>query len=64
MNTKLALSKAYHPQTGGLAERNIQKLENMIRRYYAFGLEYKDKDGYTHDWVSLLPALEIAYITS
>ena len=64
MNTKLALSTAYHPQTDGLAERNIQTLENMIRRYCAFGLEYKDKDGYTHDWVSLLPALEIAYNSS
>ena len=54
-----ALSTAYHPQTDGLAERNIQTLENMIRRYCAFGLKYKDQHGYTHDWVSLLPAHQV-----
>lgn len=64
MNTKLELSTAYHPQTDGLAERNIQTLENMIRRYFSFGLKYKDKDGYAHDWVSLLTALDIAYDNS
>ena len=36
----------------------------MIRSYCAFGLEFKDKDGYTHDWKTLLPALEIAYNSS
>ena len=64
MGTKLALSTAYHPQTDGLAERMIQTFEDMIRRYCAFGIEYKDSEGYIHDWVSLLPALEFAYNSS
>jgi hypothetical protein len=64
LGTKLAFSTAYHPQTDGLAERMIQTLEEMIRRFCYFGLEFKNKDGYTHDWVSLLPALEVAYNSS
>ncbi|MBW0559367.1 hypothetical protein O181_099082 [Austropuccinia psidii MF-1] len=31
--TKLSFSTAYHPQTDGLAERMIQTLEDMIRRF-------------------------------
>ena len=62
--TQLKFSTAYHPQTDGLAERMIQTLEDMIRRYCAYGLTFKDKDSYTHDWVSLLPALEYAYNSS
>ncbi|MBW0593572.1 hypothetical protein O181_133287 [Austropuccinia psidii MF-1] len=27
-------------------------------------MEYKDHEGYTHDWVTLLPAVKIAYNTS
>jgi hypothetical protein len=64
IGTNLQLSTAYHPQTDGLAERMIQTLEDMIRRFCAYGMEFKDKDGYTHDWSSLLPALELAYNTS
>ena len=64
MGSTLAMSTAHHPQTDGLAERTIQTLVDMIRRYCAFGLVYQDKTGYKHDWVSLLPALEIAYNTS
>ena len=64
LGTKLAFSTAYHPQTDGLAERMIQTLEDLIRRYCAFGLHFKDGEGYTHDWVSLLPALEYAYNSS
>jgi transposase InsO family protein len=64
LGTKLAFSTAYHPQTDGLAERMIQTLEDMLRRFCSFGLEFKNSDGYTHDWVSLLPALEIAYNSS
>ncbi|MBW0547759.1 hypothetical protein O181_087474 [Austropuccinia psidii MF-1] len=26
-------------------------------------MEYKDHEGYTHDWVTLLPAVQLAYIT-
>ncbi|MBW0515260.1 hypothetical protein O181_054975 [Austropuccinia psidii MF-1] len=62
--TKLSFSAAYHPQNDGLAERMIQTLEDMVRRFGAYGLEFKDCDGFTHDWCSLLPALELAYKTS
>lgn len=64
LGCKLKMSTAYHPQTDGLAERMIQTLEDMIRRFCAYGMEFKDKEGYTHDWVTLLPALELAYKTS
>ncbi|MBW0467424.1 hypothetical protein O181_007139 [Austropuccinia psidii MF-1] len=62
--TKLSFSTAYHPQTDGLAERMIQTLEDIIRRFCAYGLEFKDSDGFTHDWCTLITALELAYKTS
>ncbi|MBW0581102.1 hypothetical protein O181_120817 [Austropuccinia psidii MF-1] len=64
LGTRLSFSTAYHPQTDGLAERMIQTLEDMIRRFCAYGLEFKDSDGFTHDWCTLIPALELAYKTS
>ncbi|MBW0521514.1 hypothetical protein O181_061229 [Austropuccinia psidii MF-1] len=42
----------------------IQTLEDMIRRLCTYGLELKDSDGFTHDWCTLIPALELAYKTS
>ncbi|MBW0467727.1 hypothetical protein O181_007442 [Austropuccinia psidii MF-1] len=42
----------------------IQTFEDMIRRFFAYGLEFKDSDGSTHDWFTLIPALELAYKTS
>ncbi|MBW0534822.1 hypothetical protein O181_074537 [Austropuccinia psidii MF-1] len=36
--TELSFLTAYHPQTDGLAERMIQTLEYMIRRFCAYGL--------------------------
>ncbi|MBW0570755.1 hypothetical protein O181_110470 [Austropuccinia psidii MF-1] len=36
----------------------------MIRRFCAYGLEFKDSDGFTHDWCTLIPALKLAYKTS
>ncbi|MBW0476820.1 hypothetical protein O181_016535 [Austropuccinia psidii MF-1] len=36
----------------------------MIRRFCAYGLEFKDSDGFTHEWCTLIPALELAYKTS
>ncbi|MBW0555827.1 hypothetical protein O181_095542 [Austropuccinia psidii MF-1] len=42
----------------------IQTLDDMVRRFYAYGLEFKDCDGFTHDWCTLFPALELAYKTS
>ncbi|MBW0565405.1 hypothetical protein O181_105120 [Austropuccinia psidii MF-1] len=58
--TKLSFSTAYHPQTHSLAERMIQTLEDIIRRVCAYGLEFKESDGFTHDWCTLIPALELA----
>ncbi|MBW0548558.1 hypothetical protein O181_088273 [Austropuccinia psidii MF-1] len=62
--TKSSFSIAYHPQTDGLAEIMIQTLEDIIRRFCAYGLEFKDSDGFTHDWCTLIPALELPYKTS
>ncbi|MBW0510737.1 hypothetical protein O181_050452 [Austropuccinia psidii MF-1] len=42
----------------------IQTLEDMVRRFCAYVLELKDCDGFTHDWCTLFPALELAYKTS
>ncbi|MBW0479105.1 hypothetical protein O181_018820 [Austropuccinia psidii MF-1] len=44
LGTKLAFSTAYHPQTDGLDERMIQTIEDIIRRFCAYGMEYKDHD--------------------
>ncbi|MBW0499183.1 hypothetical protein O181_038898 [Austropuccinia psidii MF-1] len=35
---KQSFYTAYHPQTDGLTERFIQTLEDMIRRFCAYGL--------------------------
>ncbi|MBW0509370.1 hypothetical protein O181_049085 [Austropuccinia psidii MF-1] len=64
LDTQLPLSKAYHPQAGGLAERMIQTMEDILRRFCEYGMEYKDHKGYTHDWFTLLPAVQLAYNTS
>ncbi|MBW0563177.1 hypothetical protein O181_102892 [Austropuccinia psidii MF-1] len=42
----------------------IQTLEDMVRRSCAYGIELKDCDGFTHDWCTFLPELELAYKTS
>ncbi|MBW0531356.1 hypothetical protein O181_071071 [Austropuccinia psidii MF-1] len=57
LGTKLAFSTAYHPQRDGPAERMIQTMEDIVRRLCAYGMKYKDHEGYTHDWVTLLPAV-------
>ncbi|MBW0564618.1 hypothetical protein O181_104333 [Austropuccinia psidii MF-1] len=44
LETKLAFSTAYNPQTDGLAERMIQTMEEIIRRLFAYGMEYKEHD--------------------
>ncbi|MBW0589601.1 hypothetical protein O181_129316 [Austropuccinia psidii MF-1] len=54
---KLSFSTAYHPQADGLAERMIQTLEDMVRRFFAYGLEFKYFDGFTNDCCTLSPAL-------
>ncbi|MBW0481586.1 hypothetical protein O181_021301 [Austropuccinia psidii MF-1] len=42
----------------------IQTVEEIIITFYAYGLEFKDCDGFTHDWCNLLPELELPYKTS
>ncbi|MBW0562716.1 hypothetical protein O181_102431 [Austropuccinia psidii MF-1] len=42
----------------------IQTLEDMIRRFCAYGLELKASDGFTHDWCTFIPALKWEYKTS
>ncbi|MBW0516379.1 hypothetical protein O181_056094 [Austropuccinia psidii MF-1] len=62
--TKLAFSTAYHPQIDGLAERMIQTMKDILGRFCAYGMEYKDHEGYTHDLVTLLSAVQLAYNSS
>ncbi|MBW0577236.1 hypothetical protein O181_116951 [Austropuccinia psidii MF-1] len=64
LGTSLTFSTAYHPQTDGLAERMIQTMGDIIRILCAYGMQYKDHKGYTHDWVALLPAVQLSYNTS
>ncbi|MBW0589635.1 hypothetical protein O181_129350 [Austropuccinia psidii MF-1] len=42
----------------------IQTFEDMIGRFCAYGLEFKDSDGFKNDWCTLIPELELAYKTS
>ncbi|MBW0476224.1 hypothetical protein O181_015939 [Austropuccinia psidii MF-1] len=62
--TKLSFSTAYNPQTDGLAERMIKNLEDIIKRFFAYGLKFKDSDGFTHYWCTLIPSLELEHKTS
>ncbi|MBW0542083.1 hypothetical protein O181_081798 [Austropuccinia psidii MF-1] len=39
----------------------IQTLEDIIRIFCAYDLEFKEYDGFTHHWCTLIPALELAY---
>ncbi|MBW0508710.1 hypothetical protein O181_048425 [Austropuccinia psidii MF-1] len=64
LGTKLAFYTAYHPQINGLAERMIQTMEDILRRFCSYGMEYKDHEGYTNEWVTLLPEVQLAYNTS
>ncbi|MBW0468493.1 hypothetical protein O181_008208 [Austropuccinia psidii MF-1] len=59
--TNLSFSTAYHSQTDGLAERIIQTLEDIVRRLCAYGLEFKDCNGFTHYWCTILTVLALAY---
>ncbi|MBW0588393.1 hypothetical protein O181_128108, partial [Austropuccinia psidii MF-1] len=38
LGTKLGFSTAYHQQTDGLAERMIQTMEDILRRFCAYGM--------------------------
>ncbi|MBW0512173.1 hypothetical protein O181_051888 [Austropuccinia psidii MF-1] len=63
LEPKLELFTAYHPQTDGLAERMIQNMEDIIRRFCAYGMEYKDHEGYTNEWFTLLTAIQLSHST-
>ncbi|MBW0501207.1 hypothetical protein O181_040922 [Austropuccinia psidii MF-1] len=39
-------------------------MEDILKRFCAYGMEYKDHEGYTHDWVTLQPAVQLACNTS
>ncbi|MBW0486536.1 hypothetical protein O181_026251 [Austropuccinia psidii MF-1] len=47
--TKLSFSTAYHIQTDGQVEGIIPTLDDMVRIFCAYGLEFKDCDDFTHD---------------
>ncbi|MBW0530875.1 hypothetical protein O181_070590 [Austropuccinia psidii MF-1] len=63
LGRKLAFSTEYHTQTDGLAEGMIQEMEVIIQIFCAYGMEYKDHEVYTHDWVTLIPDVQPAYNT-
>ncbi|MBW0537476.1 hypothetical protein O181_077191 [Austropuccinia psidii MF-1] len=42
----------------------IKTLEDMIRRFCVYGLRFKDSYGFTHDYCTLIPVLELTYKTS
>ncbi|MBW0557990.1 hypothetical protein O181_097705 [Austropuccinia psidii MF-1] len=48
----------------GLAEITFQALEDMVRKFCAYGLEFRESDGFTHDWFTLIPAIELSYNNS
>ncbi|MBW0549892.1 hypothetical protein O181_089607 [Austropuccinia psidii MF-1] len=39
-------------------------MEDSMRRFSAYGMEYKDQERYMHDCFGLLPAVQLAYNTS
>ncbi|MBW0466690.1 hypothetical protein O181_006405 [Austropuccinia psidii MF-1] len=57
LRIKLAFHTAYHPQTDDLAERIIQTMNDILRRFCAYGMEYKEHEGYNRDWVTILPSV-------
>ncbi|MBW0562501.1 hypothetical protein O181_102216 [Austropuccinia psidii MF-1] len=42
----------------------IQTLQDMVRMFCAYGLEFEDCAEFTHEWFTHIPALELAYKTS
>ncbi|MBW0463266.1 hypothetical protein O181_002981 [Austropuccinia psidii MF-1] len=42
----------------------VQTLKHMVRRFCEYGLEFKYCYGFTHDWCTLFPSLELGYKTS
>ncbi|MBW0477559.1 hypothetical protein O181_017274 [Austropuccinia psidii MF-1] len=64
LENKPAFSMAYHSQTDVLGERMIHTMEDIIIIFYEYEIDYKDLEGYTHQWVTLLPEFQLAYNTS
>ncbi|MBW0462563.1 hypothetical protein O181_002278 [Austropuccinia psidii MF-1] len=64
LGTKVAFYTTYQPQTDGLAERMSQTMEDIVRRFCAYGKEYKGLEGCTHDLGTLLSAVQLAYNAS
>ncbi|MBW0524854.1 hypothetical protein O181_064569 [Austropuccinia psidii MF-1] len=56
IGTKLSLATAYHSKVCIPAERMIQSMEDIIRIFRSYGIQYEDHEGYNHDWVTLSPA--------
>ncbi|MBW0504151.1 hypothetical protein O181_043866 [Austropuccinia psidii MF-1] len=56
LGKKLAFFTAYHPQTDDLAERMIQTMEDIISRFCAYGMEYKDHES-LHSTTGKSPSL-------
>jgi transposase InsO family protein len=52
VQTKLAMSSSFHPQTDGQTERANRKLEEMLRNYVRYRQD---------DWCEKLAYLEFAY---
>ncbi|MBW0497349.1 hypothetical protein O181_037064 [Austropuccinia psidii MF-1] len=42
----------------------IQTMEDIIRRFCVYGMDHKEHEGYTHDWVTLLPEFQLDYSPS
>ncbi|MBW0487901.1 hypothetical protein O181_027616 [Austropuccinia psidii MF-1] len=42
----------------------VQTLEEIIRRFCAYSLEFKYSEGFTHDWCPFIPAHKLTYKTS
>ncbi|MBW0523054.1 hypothetical protein O181_062769 [Austropuccinia psidii MF-1] len=64
IGTKYAFSTSQNQKKEILAERMIQTMQDVMRRFCAYGIESKYDEGDTHDWVTLQPAIQLAYNTS
>ncbi|MBW0550836.1 hypothetical protein O181_090551 [Austropuccinia psidii MF-1] len=62
--TKLSFSKAYYFLNDGLAERVRKNIEEMMRKFCAYGRELKEYDGFTHDLCTFIPALDLENMRS
>ncbi|MBW0460604.1 hypothetical protein O181_000319 [Austropuccinia psidii MF-1] len=47
--TKFSFSSSYYSETDEMEARMIQALKEIVRRFCAYGIEFKDSDGFIHD---------------